>query len=69
MRLNISSSVLAKAGSSSLQSHIAYTKTVEKGDINIARHFGRLKEESNIKFEQPSVKTFREAQGGGLYYI
>ena len=34
-----------------------------KGDINIARHLGRLKEEGNIKFEQQSVKTFREAEG------
>ena len=74
MRLNISSSVLAKTGSSSLYAHIAYTQNIRKikqlkesaggtGDINIARHFGRLKEESNIKFEQQSVKTFREAQG------
>ena len=37
--------------------------------ITIARHSGRLKEESNIKFEQQSVKTFREAQGVELYYI
>jgi hypothetical protein len=62
-------------GSSSLQSHIPYTQNIRKikqlkksaggkGDINIARHFGRLKEGGNIKFQQQSVKTFREAQGG-----
>ena len=61
-------------GSSSLQSHIPYTQNIRKikelkesaggkVDINIARHFGRLKEESYIKFEQQSVKTFPEAQG------
>ena len=75
MRLNISSSVLAKTGSSSLYAHIAYTQNIRnikqlkqaaggKGDISIARHFGRLKEGGNIKFQQQSVKTFREAQGG-----
>ena len=75
MRLNISSSDLAQTGSSSLQSHIAFTQNIRqikqlkqspggRGDINVARDFGRLKEESNITFEQQSVKTFREAQGG-----
>ena len=62
-------------GSSSLQSHIPYTQNIRKikklkqsaggkGDINIARHFGRLKEEGNIKFETQIVKIFQEAQGG-----
>ena len=66
---------LAKTDSSSLQSHIAYKQNIrkikqlkqlawERGDINIARNFGRLKEESNIKFEQQNVKTFRKAQEG-----
>ena len=61
LRLNISSSDLAKTGSSSLQSHIAYTQNLSKinqlqqsaggkGDINIARHFG-----SYITFEQQRV--------------
>ena len=26
-----------------------------RGDINMARHFGRLKEKNNIKFEKQSV--------------
>ena len=72
MRLNISSSVLAKTGSSSLQLHIAYTQNIRKlnqsaggkGDNNIARYFRRLNEKSNVKFEQQSVKKLREAQRG-----
>ena len=55
LRLNISSSDLAKTGSSNLQSHMAYTQNIRKiqqlkesargrGDIKIAKHFGRLKE-------------------------
>ena len=66
MRLNITSGVLAKTGSSSLKSHIAYTQNIKKikqlkqsaggrGDINIARHFRRVKEGGNITFEQQSV--------------
>ena len=42
------------------------TKTVCRGEglINIPKHLGKLKEKSNIKFVQQSVKTFREAQRG-----
>ena len=35
-----------------------------EGGYQYLKTFRGLKEESNIKFEQQSVKTFREAQGG-----
>jgi hypothetical protein len=72
--INISSSVLAKTGSLSLHSHIAYTQNIRKikqlkpsaggrGGFQYRKTFGMLKEKGNIKFEKQSVKTFREAQG------